>query len=137
MPDRLTVAACERFITAAKSTCAANAVPQAHEVASPAQPTFDALGLAVAQQNNLIATAAILIAVIGLLAGLGWGILVKLWAERSAREAAREWMELNAGDIIADLAPPLYSGPDAGGGSPLTPNEQAEQLENEGEAPAQ
>ena len=135
MPERLTVAACERFVTAATKTCAASARDVA--VAAPG-PDFDALAVALAQQNNLIAGVALLIGVVALFAGLGWGFLVKLWAENSAREAAREWMERNAGDIISQLGPFLQGPPPAPGvGSPLTPHQQAEELENEGENPAE
>ncbi|WP_332770309.1 hypothetical protein [Phenylobacterium sp.] len=136
MPERLTVAACERIIVAATKACSAPQ-PQQQAASIPEATNFDAIALAVAQQNNLIAAIALLIGVAALAGGIGWGIWVKLWAENAAKEAAREWMERNAGDLIAEFAPPLYSGPDAGEGGPLTPNQQAEQLETEGENPAQ
>lgn len=135
MPDRLTVAACERIVVAATKSCAVPA--QQAAVPTPEPSSFDALAVAIAQQNNMIAGIALLIGLIGLLAAVGWGLWVKLWAERSAKEAAREWMERNAGDLIAEFAPPLFSGPPSGGPDPLTPNQQAEQLENEGENPAE
>lgn len=101
---------------------------------APAAPNYDALAIAVSQQNNLIGCIALLIGVVGLAAAAGWGFLVKIWAEREARDTAREWMDRHAPDIMAKLAAPLQSSPTAPSeAEPLSPSEQAEELETEGD----
>ena len=133
MPERISVAACERLTNIAQIK-AASAVPV--QPAPPPSPNFDTLAISLSHQNNLMAEIALLIGVVGLLALIGWGLFVKNWAERTAKDTAREWMERNAGDLIAKFAPPVqFPEPDPGGARALSPSEQAEELETEGDQP--
>lgn len=134
MPERITVAACERIIKSTQAHCS-DAVRTAGSE-SPNSPNFDALALVVAQQNNLIGSIALLVGILVAILGVGWGYLIKKQAEETARQSAEEWMQRNAGDLIAQFSPPLSAAPTSSGLEVLSPAQQAEQLELEGENPA-
>jgi hypothetical protein len=51
-------------------------------------PNFDALATSFGALSDAFAWAAVVIAIVGLFGILGWGYLVKVWAEREARDEA-------------------------------------------------
>jgi hypothetical protein len=80
---------CERLITAATSHCGAP-VPAALPPPAPVavQPNFDGLAASFGALSTAFTWGTIILAVVAILAALGWGYLVKGWAEKEAREEA-------------------------------------------------
>jgi hypothetical protein len=128
---RISVQTCERLIESAAAQC--KAVGQVAQQ-SPANPNFDALSASIAAQSSAIASQAtyltlgsIIFAIVALLAAVGWGWLVKQWAEKAAKDAVREWMEQNAPGQIAEvmnrLTPMSVDGGDLPSSNPLTQDE--------------
>lgn len=81
--------------------------PQAEPVATP--PAYDALAVALAQQSNAISAqsnyltfATMALGLVAILLAVGWGLLVKVWAERAANDAVKEWMDQKGTQIVAD-----------------------------------
>jgi hypothetical protein len=114
-------------VAAKQCVSPALAVPQ-----SP--PNFDALAVSIGAQTNAIAAQAnyltlgsIILAVIAIVAAVGWGWLVKRWAEEAARDAVKKWMEQNApgqmAAILNTLTPPRIDGGAQTSASPMTQEE--------------
>lgn len=138
---QIAVETCERLVNGVAAQCVTQ------KVASPApNPDFDALAASLAAQGNAISSQAnyltiwtIVLGVVAILATVGWGWLVKIWAEKAAKEAVTEWMDKNAANefskIVADLIPSWMDGGNAP--SPdRRPLSQQEQEEGLGEDPA-
>jgi hypothetical protein len=140
---KMAVATCERLINSATAQCTAAKAP----AAAPASPDFDALAASLASQGNAISQQAnyltmwtIVLGIVAILATVAWGWLVKIWAEKAAREAVTEWMNRNAANeisaIVAGVVPTWMDG----GNTPSPerrPLSQQEQEEGLGEDPAQ
>jgi cellobiose-specific phosphotransferase system component IIC len=99
------------------ATQAATDVPPA----TTGAPNLDALavavteqGAAVSSQANAISIVALFLGVIGVIVAIGWGLLVRRWAERLAADRVREWMEERVPALVANevarLLPPLVEG---------------------------
>lgn len=111
----MAVEACARMVDAAAKSCIA---PGAQPAA--AQPNWDAMATAIAQQSNAIAWGAIFLTVILFLAGIAWGQIVVVRAEKEAREiaekAAREEAVKVAAQEVRDIAQ-VYFGKQNGTGA--------------------
>ena len=79
----MAVEACARMVDVAAKSCHA---PGAQPVV--AQPNWDAMATAIAQQSNVLALWAVCLTVILFGAGLAWGKIVVIIAEKEAREEA-------------------------------------------------
>jgi len=99
------------------------------------ETNFDALAASLAAQANSIAAqsnyltfATLVLGLVAVLLALGWGVIVKIWAEKAAKDAVSEWMNKNANGLIAErlaaLMPPEIDG---GGRSTRPPMTQEEQ----------
>ncbi len=131
-------AACPGIVAPATPHC----VPSIPAPTPP--PNFDALaasltaqGNAIAAQANYLTFATLALGVIAVFLTLGWGILVKIWAEKAAKDAVSEWMNKYATDeiskIVANIIP---SSVDGGGVSSRPPMTQEEQEKGLGGDPA-
>ena len=76
---------CERLVTTAMNHCAA-ATPVPPSAALP--PNFDALAAAFGGLSAAFTWGTIILAIVAVLAAAGWGFLVKVWAEKEARQEA-------------------------------------------------
>jgi hypothetical protein len=84
----------------------ASAAPAA--VASQAtQPNWDQLANSFASLSAAFAWGSILLALIAVGAGIGWGFYVKHWAEREAREEATKCVKVLMDKWLAEEAPQL------------------------------
>ncbi|WP_293373611.1 hypothetical protein [Phenylobacterium sp. SCN 70-31] len=110
------------------------AVPQA-----PPPANLDALTASLAAQANAIAAqsnyltfATLVLGLIAVFLTFGWGLLVKIWAEKAAKDAVAEWMNKNANDLISQrlavLMPPETDGGGLGTRPPMTQEEQEKGL---------
>ena len=119
------VKTCVKMVSEVAKQCAAPT-----PAPTPA-PNFDALAASLAAQANAIASQSswltfggVIFAVMAIVAGLGWGYLVKGWAERTAKDAVREWMDANAPGEIAKVYSAITPPRIDGGGDPMTQEEQ-------------
>lgn len=93
---------CERIVNAATSHCAAVGGPvPAHD------PPWDALANSFASLGAAFAWGSLLLALIAVLAGVGWGFLVKVWAEREARKEAADCVKRQMDKWLAEEAPAI------------------------------
>ncbi len=103
---QIPITVCERLLEAATRPCpvVAAAAPSATDMP---QPEWDALANSFASIGNAFAMGSLLIGVVTLLAGIGWGLWVKKWAEDAAKDEARthakalvaEWCRTEAPQI--------------------------------------
>ena len=107
MPTRQTIdaATCERFVNAASRSCTLSAqpAPAVHE------PPGDALANSFASLSAAFAWGSILLALIAIVAAIGWGFLVRHWAEREARAEAAECVKKLMDKWLVDEAPQIIS----------------------------
>ena len=104
-PQLIDVGVCERFVDAARHECPA---PVASTTAASSPPEWDALANSFASLSNTLAGMSLLVGVIALLAGIGWGLWVKKWAEDTAKVEAKaharalveEWCRTEAPQIV-------------------------------------
>lgn len=87
---QIDAATCERMITAATQSCPAATAPASQPVPIGNEHQWDALANSFASLSAAFAWGSIVLAIVAILAGIGWGIYVKLWAEREARREAEE-----------------------------------------------
>lgn len=104
-PAPIDAAMCERFVSAVSRSCPAQAV-QAANVAQP-PPEWDALANSFASLSAAFAWGSILLALIAIGAGIGWGLYVKQWAEREAREEAEKCVNALMDEWLAEEAPQI------------------------------
>jgi hypothetical protein len=82
---------------------------------------YDALAVALAAQSNAMAMqanyltfATLILAVVALLFALTWAYLLRLIAERSARDAVHDWINRDGpgfvSDIVAKITPDRKDG---------------------------
>lgn len=109
-------------------------------IAAPPSPNTDALAASLAAQGNAISAqanyltlATIVLGIVAVLATLGWGWLVKIWAEKAANDAVEDWLNKNAPDMISKLVANII--PSGSGTSMLPPMSQEEQEKGLGEDP--
>ncbi len=106
---------------------------------SATQVNFDALAIAIAQQNNAIAAqsnfltlATLVLAVLGIGLALAWGLLVKTWAQETAKTAVHDWMSTNAfnemSKLVKDIVPNII---DEGIQNPIPSSRTMTQAEQE------
>lgn len=93
---------CERFVDAAARSCKQAAPP----VAQP-QPEWDALANSFASLSNAFAWGALLLGFLAVVAGVAWGLLVRVWAEREARAEAAECVKRQMDAWLAEEAPTI------------------------------
>ena len=82
--SRIDAAMCERLVNKVAGQCAATPPP------APPAPNWDAMAVSFASLSNAFAWGAIFLAFIAVVAAVGWGFLVRHWAEREARAEAAE-----------------------------------------------
>ena len=137
----ISVQSCVRLVEATAAQCKAAAQP----ISEPkANPDFDALAASLAAQSNAISAQAnyltlgsIIFAVIAIVVAVGWGWLVKHWAEKAARDAVNDWMNQNAPGEIARILANLTPSSIDGGPVPSPPMSQEQQEEGLGAEPAE
>lgn len=84
----MAVEACARMVdVAAKSCIAPGAQP------AVAQPNWDAMATAIAQQSNTIAVIGLFVTLILFIGGFAWGKIIVRDAEQEARAEARQCVE--------------------------------------------
>jgi hypothetical protein len=99
---------CERLVSAAVRSC-----PQPVLSSMPPLPTnppavdWDPLANSFAALSAAFTWGAVLLAILTIALGLGWGILVRNWAEKEARKEAKEGVELHMRKWFAEEAPRL------------------------------
>jgi hypothetical protein len=94
---------CERFVNVAARSCAA----PAQSAPVPHEPPWDALANSFASLSAAFAWGAILLALIAIVAAVGWGFLVRHWAEREARVEADECVKRLMDKWLVDEAPQI------------------------------
>ena len=80
--------------------------------------------------------ATLLLGVIAVILALGWGLLVKIWAEKAAKDAVNEWMTKNAAGEISKIAANIFPSADSGGTPTRPPMSLTEQEKGLGGDPA-
>lgn len=102
----MSVQACGRLVASAAQSCAT----PAEAARSSPQPSWDAMANSFASLSAAFAWGSILLALVGIAGAVGWGFLVKNWAEKAARTEATEcaqkhvdmWLEKEAPRIIRE-----------------------------------
>ena len=103
-PPQIPVSACQSFVEAASRTCLAPAVTQP---ATAPQPEWDALATSFASIGNAFAMGSLLIGVLTLVAGIGWGLWVKKWAEEAAKVEAEKYAKAKVEEWCRAEAPQI------------------------------
>lgn len=102
MAARIDVDACKQFVDAVASRCSASGPAPA--VITTHEPNWEGVTTSLTALSADFAYGAVLIGLVALVAALGWGLLVKMWAEREARQeaakAAQKWLEDNAPALV-------------------------------------
>lgn len=116
----------------------AKAVPHcAPSIPTNPPPESDALANSLAAQANAISAqanyltlATIILGILALVAAMAWGWLVKIWAEKAAKDAVTEWLDRNAAAEISKLVGDIIPNWTDGGGlsRPMSQTEQEEGL---------
>ena len=109
----MSVQACGQLVASAAQSCAAPIVATQRSQ----QPNWDAMANSFAALSAAFAWGSILLALVGIAGAVGWGFLVKNWAEKAARTAATEcaqrhvdkWLEKEAPRIIREHVELLQS----------------------------
>ncbi|HTT83378.1 MAG TPA: hypothetical protein VMF67_07845 [Rhizomicrobium sp.] len=118
MAARIDATVCEKLLTAATAHCAtpqtASATPH---ILTVHEPNWEGVTNGLTALSADLAFGAVLLGLLTLIAGVGWGIYVKFWAEREARKeaksAAKEWLDQNAAGLVSqylDLLHPVPTG---------------------------
>jgi hypothetical protein len=81
--------------------------PVAHAAPAHPEPTWDALANSFASLSAAFVWGSLLIAAIAVAAGIGWGFLVKYWAEREARKEAAECVNKLMDKWLVEEAPQI------------------------------
>lgn len=97
-------AMCERFVNAASRACVA---PGTKAVAAEQTGDFDALANSLAALSAAFGWGSLLLALLAVLAGIGWGYVVKVWAENEARKEAAECVKKLMDKWLAEEAPQI------------------------------
>lgn len=91
---------CVRLVETATTACQ----PMASAQPIQPQPNWDAMANSFASLSASLSWGALLLAIIFGLATFGWGYVVKVWAEREAREEAQrcaeKWLEDEATPLL-------------------------------------
>ena len=103
VPHTIDAAMCERFVNAASHSCTISAqpAPTAHE------PTWDALANSFASLSAAFAWGTLFLALVAVLAAIGWGFLVRHWAEREAKKEAAECVDRLMDKWLVEEAPQI------------------------------
>lgn len=100
--ETIDAAMCERFVDAASRGCAAvQTAPTVHE------PPWDALANSFASLSAALTWGTILLAMVAIVAAVGWGFLVRHWAEREAKREAQECAQKFVDRWLVDEAPQI------------------------------
>lgn len=83
--EKISADTCVRLVETATRTCQ----PVASAQPTGSTPNWDAMANSFASLSNAFAWGSLLLALIAVFATIGWGYVVKVWAEREAREEAR------------------------------------------------
>lgn len=99
----MAVEACARMVDAAAKSCTA---PGAQPVV--AQPNWDGMATAIAQQSNAIAFGGVVLTVIFFVAGFSWGRIITGIAAKAAKEEANryaeQWLKEEAPTILRQIS---------------------------------
>ena len=106
-PPTIDAAMCERFVSAAARSCPAISAPTPVATVAAPQPEWDALANSFASLSNAFAFGSILLALIAIVAAIGWGYLVKKWAEEEAQKEATECVKRMMDKWLAEEAPQI------------------------------
>lgn len=106
-PTHIDAAMCERLVNAAHASCQVSTASGASASlpAGQPQPEWDALANSFASLSAALAWGSILLAIIALIIAIGWGLLVKVWAEREAQKEAAECVKKLMEKWLAEEAP--------------------------------
>ena len=104
-PPTIDAAMCERFVSAASRACPAVAAPAPTPATAP--PEWDALANSFASLSSAFAFGSIVLALVAIAVAVGWGYLVKKWAEQEARKEAAECVKIIMDKWLADEAPKI------------------------------
>ena len=92
---------CAKMVESATRACQPMiSVPQ-----EQANPNWDALATSLASQSNAIAWGSLVLAVIVVIAGIAWGKIITVNAEREARAMAKARADEYIGDWLSKEAP--------------------------------
>lgn len=118
MADSATIdaAMCERFVSAASSSCPPALASQPNvpaAVATTKQPEWDALASSLAGIGVAVAWGGTVLAIVALIAGIAWAKLLRgvarEEAQKVAREEARKCAEEHMKVWLAEVAPQIIS----------------------------
>ncbi len=103
VPHTIDAAMCERFVNAASRSCAIGT----QTAPSVRQPTWDALANSFASLSAAFAWGTIFLALVAVVAAIGWGFLVRHWAEREAKREAAECVNRLVDKWLVEEAPQI------------------------------
>lgn len=98
--EKISADTCVRLVEAAARTCQPTANVQTSENA----PNWDAMANSFAALSTTLSYGSLLLGLIALLGAIGWGYVVKIWAERQAiqeaQRCAKNWLEVEATPLL-------------------------------------
>lgn len=99
-------AMCERFVNAASRSCSAP-VALASAPSQGVGLEWDALANSFAALSSAFTWGSLLLAVIAIAGSIGWGWVVRVWAEKEARKEATDCVEKLMAKWLAEEAPQI------------------------------
>jgi len=90
--EKISADTCVRLVETATRTCQ----PVASAQPTGSTPNWDAMANSFASLSNAFAWGSLLLALFAALAAIGWGYVVKVWAEEEAERSVKKWLEEEA-----------------------------------------
>lgn len=103
--SKIDAAMCERLVNTVAGHCVGATSSPPPQSQPP--PEWDALANSFASLSAALAWGSILLALIAIVAAIGWGFLVRHWAEREARAEAAECVKKLMDKWLVDEAPQI------------------------------
>lgn len=118
---------CVKLITAATSHCSVAAAPVAAPIVQTVrEPNWEGVTTSLTALSTALAFGLLVVAVIALIASIGFAIFVRQWAKNEARTVAEEWLEREGRSILREHESLLN--PDDGTPSSDAANKEADDL---------
>jgi hypothetical protein len=72
-----------------------------------ASPNMDAIGVSLSALSTAFTYGSLLVAAVAIVAAIGWGFLVRHWAEREAKKEAQECVDRMMAKWLSEEAPQI------------------------------
>ena len=128
MEAKIAISTCERLMTAATSHCGQTTIATPPAIIATHEPNWEAVTTGLTSMSTAFSWGLVVLAVIGLLGLIGFGIFVRGWAKEEARKVAQDWFDTEAPEILKQLNAPLN--PPGGNIPPSAPDDGANDIAN-------